>query len=243
MQENLNSFGKRLKAVLGERDKHPWGIALGIGRGTIGNMFNGSVPTSEALNAMSRSENVSTTWLLEGRGEPYYVRKCLNDAESAAYLDALFLEKWTIYLVTDQKQLAVVLTMPGRYMVKKEWVDYTLVEILAGHCGRRTLARVRDELSSCHVFVINVYPQTLDDLSHGRIGTYKLLNAEQPLLNQDEPAKRNHRIFDWPEETMILTPEEHILIENFRHMAEDKKAAYKTIGDALAQPKADKLAG
>ena len=90
---------------------------------------------------------------------------------------------------------------------------------------------------------MNIYPQILDDHSHGKMGTYKLLNAEQPLLNQDMPAKRNHKIFDWPEETMTLTPEEHILVENLRHMAEDQKAAYKTIGDALAQPKADKLAG
>ena len=42
---------------------------------------------------------------------------------------------------------------------------------------------------------------------------------------------------------MILTPEEHIQIENFRHMAAEQKAAYKTIGGALALPKAGKLAG
>lgn len=42
---------------------------------------------------------------------------------------------------------------------------------------------------------------------------------------------------------MTLTPEEHILVENFRQMAAEQRAAYKTIGDALAQPKADKLAG
>lgn len=86
------------------------------------------------------------------------------------------------------------------------------------------------------------YPQTLDDLSHGKIGTYKLLNVERPLLNQDMPAKRNHKIFDWAEEIISLTPKEHILVENFRHMTVEQKAAYKTIGDALAQPKADKLA-
>lgn len=114
---------------------------------------------------------------------------------------------------------------------------------MPGRCGRKTLARVKREFPSCQAFVINIYPQTLGDLSHGRIGTYKLLNVEQPLLNQDMPAKRNQKIFDLPEETMSLTPEEHILVENFRYMAAEQKAVYKTMGDALAQPKVDKLVG
>ncbi|WP_156972476.1 helix-turn-helix domain-containing protein [Nitrosospira sp. NpAV] len=215
MQENLNSFAERLKAILGERNKHHWGIALGIGRGTIGNTFNGSVPTSEALNAISRSENVSTTWLLEGREDPYYVRKFTDDDECVNYLDAVFLERWTIYLVTDQKHLAVALTMPAQYKIKEEWVSYTPVEVLAGRCGRKTLATGEKGIAFLQGIRHQRVSADLDNLSHNKIGTYKLLNAEQPLLNQDMLAKRNQKIFDWPEETMSLTPEEHILIESF----------------------------
>ncbi|MBA2660048.1 MAG: hypothetical protein H0U72_11105 [Nitrosospira sp.] len=79
----------------------------------------------------------------------------------------------------------------------------------------------------------------MDDLAQGKIGTYKLLNTEQLLLNHDLPAKKNHKIFDWPEKTMTLTPKEHILVENFRHMAAEQSAPYNTIGDTFAQPKAN----
>ncbi|SCX40522.1 hypothetical protein [Nitrosospira sp. Nsp1] len=243
IQEKLNSFIDRLTAVLADRDKHPWGTTLGIGRGTVGNMFSGTVPTSETLNAISRHENVNITWLLDGRGEPYNVHKFPDDEECVEYLDSLFDEKsWTVYLVTDQKRLALVLTMPAQYKVKEEWISYSVVEILAGRCGRKTLNRVRAEIPACEVFIINAYSQTLTDLSRGNIGTYKLLHSNPPLLHQDVPVTKDHKIFDWPEETILLTPEEHVLVENFRHMAAEQRTAYKSIGDALAQSKKDKLA-
>lgn len=243
MQEKLNTFLNRLTTVLGEREKHPWGAMLGIGRGTIGNMFTGTIPTSETLNAISRHENINTTWLLDGRGEPYIVHKFADDEECADYLDALFDEKsWTVYLVTDQKRLALVLTMPARYKVKEEWVSYMVVEVLAGRCGRKTLNRVRAEIPVCSVFLINTYPHTMHDLSRGQIGTYRLLYSSSPLLHQDVSVLKEHKIFEWPEENIPLTPEEQILVDNFRHMAAEQKAAYKSIGDALAQPKNDEMA-
>ena len=48
------------------------------------------------------------------------------------YLDAVFLKKWAIYLVTDQERLALVLAMPAQYKIKEEWVSYTLGEALMG---------------------------------------------------------------------------------------------------------------
>ncbi|MBA2658531.1 MAG: hypothetical protein H0U72_02930 [Nitrosospira sp.] len=65
----------------------------------------------------------------------------------------------------------------------------------------------------------------------------KLLLANQPLLHQDIPTTKKHRIFEWPEETMALTPEEHILVENFRHMAAEQKAALKRLGMLLLNRK------
>lgn len=43
-------------------------------------------------------------------------------------------------------------------------MSYAVVEILAGRCGRKILARVKKEWPTCKAFVINVYPQTLDDV-------------------------------------------------------------------------------
>lgn len=243
MQEKLNTFLARLQSILGERDKHPWGAALGIGRGTVGNMFTGTIPTSETLNAISRCENVSITWLLDGRGAPYTVHKFSDDEECLEYLDALLEEKsWTVYLVTDQKRLALVLTMPAKYKAREEWISYTVVEVLTGRCGRKTLNRVRAEIPVCEVFLINTYTYTLADLSRGKIGTYRLLHSDSPLLHKEVSVSKDHKIFEWPEEENPLTPEEHILVENFRHMATEQKVAYKSIGDALAQPKKDELA-
>ena len=243
MQEKLYSFQDRLLAVLADREKHPWGNTLGIGRGTVGNMFSGTIPTSEALNAISRHENVNITWLLDGRGEPYNVHKFADDEECADYLDRLFEEKsWIVYLITDQKRLAVVLTMPAQYKVKEDWISYTVVEVLVGRCGRKTLNRVRAEIPVCKVFLINTYPQTLAELARGQIGTYKLLHSKSPLLHQAVLVTEDHKIFSWPEEEVTLTPEEHVLVENFRHMAAEQRAAYKSIGDALAQQKNSELA-
>lgn len=76
-------FLSRMKWVLGERQKHPWGRSIGLKNSRIVSIFDGVMPQADALLMIRRAEKVSIDWLLTGEGQPTVRRE---DAEQEARL-------------------------------------------------------------------------------------------------------------------------------------------------------------
>ncbi|MDH5641989.1 MAG: helix-turn-helix domain-containing protein, partial [Nitrospira sp.] len=146
----LNSdFLSRAKVLLMGRKPYSWGMALGLGRGTISRMFNdGLPPAADALAIIARAENVSITWLLTGRGEPRIVYHYPDDASALEHIDADLLdENWQVLLVSATGCApVVVLHQPAQFVTGADTdktVDYILVETITG-AGRASLLRCLD---------------------------------------------------------------------------------------------------
>lgn len=73
-------FLTRMKWVLGDRQKHPWGRTVGLKNSRIDSIFNGVLPQADALLAIREAEKVNIDWLLTGEGQPT-VRREDSDQE------------------------------------------------------------------------------------------------------------------------------------------------------------------
>lgn len=76
-------FLSRMKWVLGDRQKHPWGDSIGLKNSRIDSIFKGLLPQADALLAIRHAEKVNIDWLLTGEGQPYVRRE---DSEQEARL-------------------------------------------------------------------------------------------------------------------------------------------------------------
>lgn len=231
---------ERLDFLLNDRKKYSWGDQIGLNRGVIASMFDrGVVPKRETLLAIRRAENASPDWIASGDGRPYIVHRTISDEECAEeirpYLED---EAWSVVLVTDHAALHVVLHQPAQHqMHPKEgdpfWVDYTLMEVFCP-AGRLTLDVVR-ELARGPISLINLHAGLMRRIATGEVGTYRLLLAQDAWLNNAATIDKQHKVFDWPKAGDSLSKEEQALVDNFRTMCPEQKAALKTVSDALAQ--------
>jgi hypothetical protein len=71
-------FLSRIKWVLGDRQKHPWGRSIGLKNSRIVSIFDGVLPQADALLMIRQAEDVNIDWLLTGEGQPTVRRE---DAE------------------------------------------------------------------------------------------------------------------------------------------------------------------
>lgn len=143
-------------------------------------MSNDLMPGSEKLIPIIKAENLSISWLLEGKGSPFLVNSCPTDDEGYALLDELYAEAWTTYLITDGHQISIVLTRPGEYLVKDKPYPYTLVEVLAGNFGRDSLERASKTANGENLYFLETSTSIINDLAKGKIGSYQLLTQILP---------------------------------------------------------------
>ncbi|MBD3609038.1 MAG: hypothetical protein HUJ30_00655, partial [Gammaproteobacteria bacterium] len=187
---NHTNFLSRIKFIIGGRDNYPWGMALGFGKSTIGAMVNeGKAPSGPTLSNIARAENASLTWLLEGKGQPFLVNHYDRYEDALDYLSAMLEEEaWQPYMITDGARYAMVLTLPGQFESKGKMIDYTLLEVVAGHGITSHAMGIAEYFreASPSLQSITTTAATMDDLYRGRMGTWSLVNAPNALLKRAE---------------------------------------------------------
>lgn len=175
---------KRLEKLLNGRRKYPWGQSITLSRGAIDKLFNGDILHHQMMGAITRAENVSLSWLTEGRGSPYMVNRVSTDKEAADNIRDILEDEpgtWTIYDVRnkeDYRQSIVVLTQPGEYSYehrrKQSNLTYKIVEIISGPLGKRVY-----ELTKEHSPISVTMPyEKFEMLARGWTGNYELLGSD-----------------------------------------------------------------
>ena len=198
----MESFLDRLNFLLCGRAVSTWATGLGFGNAIADRMRAGRPPAAESLTAITRAENVSLTWLLEGRGKPFLVNKVETDAEGAELIESLLRDEpdWVAIVATCGPRYAVVLTQPGQFQKPKgPWVKYRIVEILSGPLGALTLEKiVRLRGGPPGTLQRELPPEIFSGLCGGTIGTYGLLgDVKHPGVLADAQAVEDASWFTW----------------------------------------------
>lgn len=143
----MNSFRERLEFLLCGRKIHPWAASLGVSKGAAENMSKGNIPGPEILNAIMCKENISLSWLIDGKGAPYLIDLCSSETEFAATLKMHFTDfHWDVMLVHDGFRIVVMLSKPAEYDYKGKIINYHLYELITGPFG----LQVSEYLKSFH---------------------------------------------------------------------------------------------
>lgn len=170
----------KIQLILADRRPYPWGEALGFHKGTVAKMVKqGSPPGPEFLSIISRVENVSITWLLTGEGSPFMATVFASDAEAEYLLDMHLTDEpgWDLYLIGCAGEHAIVLAQPGEITLKeRQPISYTIVEVLVGAIGPRTLHRAAEHPQ---LWQLDLPPETFQALRAGQLGTYALFGSGQ----------------------------------------------------------------
>lgn len=74
---------ERLEQVLRGRSAWKWAESVHLSSGALSRMLKGQFPDPEKLVPACRIENLSLTWLIEGRGTPFSVACPASDEEAA----------------------------------------------------------------------------------------------------------------------------------------------------------------
>lgn len=170
------TFSARLKLVLGNRKPTPWSENLLIPSGTMSRMFKGDgvPPTYETLAKITRTENVSLSWLIEGVGAQYLIGIIPDDGELAGEIEMRMQEEpaWQVDALTDGQLLIVILSQPAQFVEKRGNIDYVAVEVFGGVVGPAAM----DVLAAYGERVaMKKWPKErmLPGLQHG-LGTFEL---------------------------------------------------------------------
>jgi len=208
----------------------PWLESVGLTKGTIYALTNLTRPPStDVLTSLARTENASLRWLTESRGTPYRVTRVTEDAEGSLLLGELLEESgWTGYRFTDKAGTScLVLTQPGEFAIKKRQVPYTIVEILAGHVGPKTLERFIQAAGDGHqLYSAQISDDEFDRLSKGQMGNYELVGwrDEHGLIHTAVPvdAKALSTVAKTSSEYhRSITDSEKRLLKRYRELSPD----------------------
>ncbi|TKA91793.1 hypothetical protein FAZ79_00365 [Guyparkeria sp. SB14A] len=192
MSEQM-TFIDRLTRVADGRKLYPWLMEMGLSSATVARMRKNKIPGPEHLTVICRAENVSLSWLLEGKGVPYMVARFDDDESLAGYIEAHLDENWEqIYPLSDARGLrAVVMVQPGYVQLSdKKGTPFTAIEVAAGPVGDRTMEAVKawclETNGQCHP---NTLTRTeLADVISGQVGTWQLLERPNPILKKTDPG-------------------------------------------------------
>lgn len=241
------SIVDRLLFLMDGRDKYPWGLSIGLGKGVIDGMTRtGSIPGGETLVAIRKCENARIDWILDGTGEPFIISKVLSDEDGAVLLNELLAESWEINLLTDDRRVAVVLTKPGKFKVKDgkneageqqyKWIEYTIVEVIVGKLGPKTMACIQH--ADC-VFLATVTEADMTLLEKGQIGTWNLCREDGGLLLMGIAIDEGDPIFNSQAQIQLFTPpkEETQFLDSYRSITPEKRAIVHQLTDSLAKLK------
>lgn len=189
------SFEERLEVVLGDRKIHPWGKRLGMTRGTIQRLKEGSFPDPAKLMPACRVENLSLSWLLFGIGTPYLIQVAVDPGDAMDRLDVLLTdESWSILIAHTDSNWIPVLHQPAELLLPGgSTLQYRVVQIITGAvkgCEVRLIDRLSRE-SKSKVESIELGERDWRRLAGGYMGPVELF-LKQPvaghgLFKESEP--------------------------------------------------------
>lgn len=150
------------------------------------------------LALVARTENVSISWLLEGKGRPFIVHRFDTDESAAGHLERLLAEcpGWNVYeIFSEDGRAAITLTRAGTIERKGSWIDYTLAEVIVGAVGDKAQSVVRHHERENQMHSITVDNDTMSRLTSGQLGTWLLVgDTESPGILHG--ARADNRIRD-----------------------------------------------
>lgn len=241
-------FLYRLKNILGNRKKHPWGDAVGLKATRVNAIFNGRMPQVDALERIVRAEHVSLDWLLWGTGNPFRYRASgiHNDPESAQLLIKLLETKstnpWAIHLVELKQGPMACLVLLRPETVKYEdatarFVDMEVIPVvgpavlqaLEGHPVQRSIVDM----------------EVFNEIARGRVGAAALFPEDGKAMLTPQAirpavvAELKARM----EASRHLTNDEEDLLGMYRCLTSDQQSALQVLvdgivhtGDATGEP-------
>lgn len=248
MKNTEQSLYDRLVLVLCDRKIYPWAQSIGISKGTVDSIKSkGGMPGAEVLRAINRCENVSLEWLLDGRGNPFYVTACASDEDARNVLHELLgPETWEATLVSDGDRYAFVLTQPGAFLVKDQEIRYTIMEVITGAIGPKTVVDIRNRgvhlMGLSGLYYVSVDRETMNKLETGQLGTYRICHSDNAVLKTRTLFLANPELVAKVEAFRVMdngprTKEEEELLENFRSMSSEGKEAFLKLVETVAAKK------
>lgn len=220
-------FLTRLQHVAGDRSLSPWLRAYGMAKGTIWKVMNHAhIPKPDVLLPLIRAENVSLHWLLDDIGPPYRVHVVADDGEGVDYLAAVMEEDgWHGVVYTDGDRRVLVLTRKGQQIIRDQWRDYTILEVIAGGIGERTLQLAEHGCTTLRYCRVDT--ESLIALARGETaGTYLLTQAPAPPFERlEELGRPPANVAEAPAgyDTGTLTRWEHQVLQAARAVPADQR--------------------
>ena len=198
---DLTTFLGRLNWLLAGRKLTPWATQLGMSGSTIARLGEGVPPKHESLVKILRTENVSLSWLLDGKGAPFHVLRTDSDLDTLMALDEELNDPgWKVAWLHGEIQHALVLFQPAVIENSRDSLDYIAISVISGPVG----AAVKDKLRAMEMRLATsaaVNDNTLALLHAGLLGTRHLLgDGLQPgglvdLARAPQLPKRETRDF------------------------------------------------
>jgi hypothetical protein len=196
------SFEERLEVVLGDRKIHPWGKSLGMTRGTIQRLKEGSFPDPEKLMPACRVENLSLSWLLFGLGTPYIVSMAVDGADAFELIDTWMAEeKWNLLIAQSDAGWLPVLYQPADLTLPDgSIIDYRAIQVISGNLkGCESFLRERIGTKSIpHWAQLSMQDADWRRLASGHMGSVELFRDERMVqhsfANDLELPWLSHRV-------------------------------------------------
>ncbi|MDH5393943.1 MAG: hypothetical protein OEY11_12210 [Gammaproteobacteria bacterium] len=229
--DNCN-FLSNIEFLLGKQDKHPWGKQIGLSTGTVSRMFQGKIPGHEVLNAISKYENASITWMVTGETSPYLITTLIDDEELAEHLNELLDQDWKISILNGKtKQSVIVLSKPAQYQINNKIIDYTAIEVMSGPLGKLTYNKLLDVEKVC--VLEDIDEVTLTRIIRGQVGTRGILelinntNCLYKIIERRATERVSENVMSYQ------TLDEKHFIEKFRALKDDDQKTIINLMDSL----------
>lgn len=226
----------RINKILGGRSKHPWGDALGLKNTRIQSIFQGQVPTADALEIIHRAEKVRIDWLLTGDGPPFLVSNWLSDEQVSAILGMarqVDEQPVNLYLLTDGSGLATVVTTEP-VARDYEWgaVSRFIEVTVYPYVGRQTIDAL---MSNGGVRVVSLDEKTFKEVSEGWKGPVHLLDGILDHYTNAEGASAASIIKEAIGRYKMPPEDEAKLLSQYRHLKNRERDAVMTVLGAMSK--------
>ena len=227
-------FTDRIEKVLGGRKLYPWASALHVSNTAANRMKQGVIPGSEILSAICRTENVSLSWLVEGKGNPFIVTTYKSDKELAAELSRHFEDAhYSVALIYDGQELVVELSEASSLSYKNKWIDFIDYQYLSAPLGEQTRRLLLTEYAvrAAHWQECYLDPERMNQLQKGELGPFHLYGNAKILGKTEKFSIDTEddllRILDACQQPATATGEISIplmrsVIKMVRQLAEDE---------------------
>lgn len=178
-----------------ERDVDSWMILMGIDSKYVTQEENLETHYEALFLRAQYQEGFRREWLMQGLGTPFPGGRFRSDTDAKGRLDLLLTwdKGWHIYLVTDRDVFGVLLIAPTWTEIDDaQSYEYTVMEVIGGAVGRRTLAAIRKLLGNYAIYIVIMETSNLWRLVDGWMGTYELMGRGKVVGLLDGAIKIEH---------------------------------------------------